>query len=459
MPGNPAAPKSFPYPPIWKDEARVQVLLAPFRERDVNPENYDSKMKFWKDIIVEYCLFRGKTYFCKQELQQTFALGRNRIPACLDTVFDELTRLGLIRSRNDYESDPLNSWSGWAVNKFWRTPLNKVKNVFLASSLVEKDLEEFVHLEVIKKYCSDLQVLFEKPPYPGTLHHYGELKDRVAAVINLSEGSFHMCLETLNVLQKIGLSRTEGTDGSNLTIHLVKIPSKSESAIIITESDHAIHNLLVTKQVLLKQLESIEKEILENEEKARLYVRDNKRMLAKTYLRKKHLLEKNHEKRSNALHNIEVLISNVDDAKSNGIVLEAYKYGSKALQDALTKSNLTFDNVEEVVSDVRETVEMSNELQDSLGNIKFNESTSIDDNDDELERELRELLGQPSEMASPKAKNEGNNNYMTDGQVSHKVEISDAELIAMLDALDVENSSPSHDASSTTTNVYREHAN
>lgn len=57
-----------------------------------------------------------------------------------------------------------------------------------------------------------------------------------------------------------------------------------------------MHNLEATKESLVKQLEDLELLIKENEDKARQYIGENKRTLAKTYLRKKQLLEKNHGK-------------------------------------------------------------------------------------------------------------------------------------------------------------------
>lgn len=45
-----------------------------------------------------------------------------------------------------------------------------------------------------------------------------------------------------------------------------------------------------------KQLEDIELDIKENDIKARQHIKDNQRVLAKSFLRKKHLLEKNHGK-------------------------------------------------------------------------------------------------------------------------------------------------------------------
>lgn len=68
----------------------------------------------------------------------------------------------------------------------------------------------------------------------------------------------------------------------------------SHPSVIINESDIGLHNLHTTRQLLLKQLENLEFQVAENEEKARQYIKENKRLLAKTYLRKKHLLEKSH---------------------------------------------------------------------------------------------------------------------------------------------------------------------
>lgn len=146
-------PEPYPYPQCWQDDARVQVLLAPFRDRSVNPENYDSKMKFWKDTIREYCQFKGKPNFCKQELQHNFTKGQ-RVPCCLDAVLEEMQRQKLIRLRKDYEYDPENSWSGWAVNSFVKKPLSwgfdKIKVKLGAKDEAQLGLIQFIHMEVIR---------------------------------------------------------------------------------------------------------------------------------------------------------------------------------------------------------------------------------------------------------------------------------------------------------------------
>lgn len=142
------SPKQFQLPAVLNDELRAQALYAPFRERSVNPENYDSKMKFWKDIILEFCLHRGTSTFSKYELLQTFSIGQ-RVPSCLDTVIGEMQRSGLIRPRLEYEYDPSNGWTGWAVLRFWKTPLHKIKNAVLSPNSGQQD-HMFVHLTAMK---------------------------------------------------------------------------------------------------------------------------------------------------------------------------------------------------------------------------------------------------------------------------------------------------------------------
>ncbi|XP_061396251.1 charged multivesicular body protein 7 [Musca vetustissima] len=440
------SPNKFPLPSVLRDDARVQALYGPFRERSVNPENYDSKMKFWKDTIVEFCLHKGMATFSKNELLHTFTVGQ-RVPSCLDTVIDEMKKNGLIRPRLEYEYDPANGWAGWAVLRLWKTPLNRIKNVILPTNT-----RQLGHMEY--KYCCNLQSIFEKPPYPGSIYSFEEVKNNISALLNISEDCLVLCLRTLFCQQQIGLRyrQNANADGNNNEmIHLIKIPSTSNSSVTVDDSDIALHNLQITRQSLLKQLEHLELQISENEEKTRQYIRENKRLLAKTYLRKRHLLEKSHVKRSDALHNIESLISNIDDAKHNGVILDAYKYGTKALQDVLKTSNLTFDNVEEVVSDMRETLDMNNDLQETIAKATPSECLSTDE-EDELERELKELFG---DRSAPSSTNIPDVWPTSDSResASQKIEISDAELIAMLDGLDVEQKTPVNSFSISDANI------
>lgn len=131
-------------------------------------------------------------------------------------------------------------------------------------------------------------------------------------------------------------------------------------------------------------------------------------------------------------------MSNVDEAHHSGVVLDAYKIGSKTLQKVLNESGLKYDNVDEVLADVRESLDQHKEVQDVMsgGTVDV-----VSHDDDELELELRDLMGEKSAAtaaASAQPMNlYGNNN-------KPEIVIDDANLIAMLEDLEVEEGSISH---------------
>ncbi|XP_055855681.1 charged multivesicular body protein 7 [Episyrphus balteatus] len=425
--------KKLLYPPCWSDDTRMDVLMAPFRLKSVNPENYVSKMLFWQEMITKYCEFKGSPSFNKRELQVAFQR-KNKTPYGLDNVLEEMRNLRKIRTRTEYMYDPENSWTGWAINSFVKKPLWwGVKKVWTAGD-DDDALLDYIQLEIVKKMCADLAIVLQK--HSGKLLHYDEVKAIISDAMNLNDDGLHICLHTLFCQKKVVLEFV--VENNERKIHLVKIPGKTDQNPEITETDRAFHNLQMTQKNLTVQLESLETDIKATDDKARQYLKENKRQLAKTYLRKKHLLEKNYEKRSIALNNVETLLSSVDEAQNNGVILETYKIGSKALQKVLNDSGLKYDNVDEIISDVKEAVDSHDEIQDTIASAHLNEK--FDDGD--LERELREILGEPEQKTAAAAEvvTGGNNNIQN-------IEVTDEELLAMLEGLEVEHDSPTKSSS------------
>jgi len=70
---------------------RLTVLLAPFKNREVNEVNYDNKMKFWKNTIISECDRRHRSSFSVNELK-TWFLFKGRSPLCLLTVVEDMFR-------------------------------------------------------------------------------------------------------------------------------------------------------------------------------------------------------------------------------------------------------------------------------------------------------------------------------------------------------------------------------
>lgn len=70
---------------------RLTVLMAPFKNREVNEVNYDNKMKFWKNAIISECERRHRCSFSINELK-TWYLLNGRSPLCLLTVVEDMYR-------------------------------------------------------------------------------------------------------------------------------------------------------------------------------------------------------------------------------------------------------------------------------------------------------------------------------------------------------------------------------
>lgn len=137
------------------------------------------------------------------------------------------------------------------------------------------------------------------------------------------------------------------------------------------------------------------------------------------------------------MHNIETLLSNVDEAHHSGVVLDAYKIGSKTLQKVLNESGLKYDNVDEVLADVRDTLDQHKEVQDVMSG----STVDVSHDEDELESELRNLMGEKS-TATAAASSQPINLYGNNNKP--EIVIDDENLLAMLDDLEVEDGSISH---------------
>lgn len=149
-----------------------------------------------------------------------------------------------------------------------------------------------------------------------------------------------------------------------------------------------------------------------------------------------------------ALHNIESLLSSVDEAQNSGVVLDAYKIGSNTLRKVLSDSGLKYDNVDEVLADVRDTLDQHREVQDVMSNSAVVEGVSQDE--DQLEKELRELCGETVTPASPSKMPFINNNGKAE------IVITDEEMIAMLESLEVEDGTMSSQSSARTLRAAQE---
>lgn len=87
-------------PDVWSDDVRMNALFAPFRSRNLNPLHYDNKLKFWKDLIIDYCKQNDIVEIDSHTAAHWF-IRKSIKPKCLDLVISELSKEKKLVARDE----------------------------------------------------------------------------------------------------------------------------------------------------------------------------------------------------------------------------------------------------------------------------------------------------------------------------------------------------------------------
>ncbi|CAH0765075.1 unnamed protein product [Bemisia tabaci] len=378
---DPAKSRTFEYPDFWTDAERMNALYAPFRNRNVNPLNFDTKLDFWKKMIEKWCLFQSNPLFSIKDIQ-TFFQRDTRRPLCLALVVDDLLKNKEIKSVDEFlqETPPEQSWSGWAVHSLVKSParwaFTKLKtNVFASNSTVQEDTE-FVHLPSLKVLAENLlkSVEFDH------LYDIEELKD-----VMKNEQPFSLTIVNLIVHYLSLQSKAIKTvlDGKTL----VKFVSdKGGQSLTISKEEEATYTLQSQERFLIENIEQLEMEKENLVKEAKSYLDRGLRKLAKVHLRKKMELEKTIEKRVLILENIQSLMSRVKEVDSNSQVFDTYQQGVFALESKIKEAGLNIDKIDDTMGKIEQALEDNDEIESTLSKVINSPS------DAEYEAELAALL-------------------------------------------------------------------
>lgn len=155
----------------------------------------------------------------------------------------------------------------------------------------------------------------------------------------------------------------------------------------LTDLETSIHTLEATERELSHVIGEMEVEMHNQEELAKQFLSEKKRVLAKNCLRKRNQMSVNLEKRTKCLENVQAILTKIHAVSGDAKVLEAYRLGTKSLQAALTGSGITLDSVEQVIHEMQDVIELHDDIQGAIS-----EPAIVEANEADLERELEELL-------------------------------------------------------------------
>lgn len=136
--------------------------------------------------------------------------------------------------------------------------------------------------------------------------------------------------------------------------YFLKFAALNGEAKEISEVERSMLNLEKSEASLNAIIVELGLKIDDTMKLVRECIREGKKPMAKTHLRTKHMLEKNLEKYSSTLENIQSIKFNIDQAQNDKNVINAYKSGSIALKQVLDDSGLTLDKVDEAIDDMKD---------------------------------------------------------------------------------------------------------
>lgn len=151
----------------------------------------------------------------------------------------------------------------------------------------------------------------------------------------------------------------------------------------------AIINLRGQIQLLTKKQTHLEQQIEELREKAKAYMVKKNTNMAKIQLKKSKILEGELTKSLQQVENLEMQLFTIENANLNLETVKAIGKANNAMKEINTSMNI--DKVEDTMDEVRENMDMNEEISEALTRpIGGSSSAYVDD--EELEDELAGLM-------------------------------------------------------------------
>lgn len=147
-------------PEEWLDDDRMNFMFSAFPEhRHVNPKHWDSKLQFWRKIILESCNHHNELSTDFNVLRRRFS--RNGLfPLGLTTVLEEMLRTGDFEVIDNITNTTNSGWVSWGFDIAKKTVSWTVENFILGSDM-KKTIEQGLvmvaveRLKVCKLYCDN----------------------------------------------------------------------------------------------------------------------------------------------------------------------------------------------------------------------------------------------------------------------------------------------------------------
>lgn len=376
-------------------------------------------------MIEDYCEYKGSSRVCLHELKTVFK--RNgTVPYCLQDVFDDMIAEGNLMNKDEFMLQP-KTLTSWAVDSFLVKPLSwgfgKIKEKIVSTNTQDEQTQFVVKSAV----CNQSKLLLDyiKAKFDTVqIISMDELMKGADNIDGVSLDGLLLALHHLSTVEKRVYieEHTNATDPAHHHKLLLKFSNGHQQVQPITEMERSIYNLEQTEKFLLETIEKKESQLDEVLKQVKDSLKDGKKQIAKTYLRKKHLMEADLLKSFNVLDNIQTMIQRVHSSKSDKEIMSTYKMGSDAIKIAFAESGINLDNVHDIIEDMQELYAGQEEYQAAISE-PLRGTYDIDDS--ALEKELMDMI---SDDDKNKKTNNAGGSPKTDNKKVDDMDQLDREL-------------------------------
>ncbi|KAI6184030.1 hypothetical protein M3Y97_00552400 [Aphelenchoides bicaudatus] len=367
-------------PTNWDTDGEMAGFMSALKIRDVNPQNYDRIVDFWRRMIEEYCHYEKKCLIDYDELKLNFKRG-NQLPAPLPKVLEELYNSQIIVPANELPS-PRQGWFKWIASK----------SSWLLGAALDVQKTEFIHLPTLKAQAKELlnfyKIQYENVDCPEVVE-YNELKARCVNTICESR-----CFDyVIDELMRQGECNEFTTETGERLLKFKDQNTKGPAKI--NHVDVSVHELRRMINKVDGELRRIEQKVNTFEKEARAAVQRKDKTAALHALRKKKRAEKEMQDKDVQYQRLVGMLEQLATSKQSREILDAYKTATAAYKSALERQGLSLDKVDETMDSIHEAIQDANDVDEALregfGSIPV-PSSHVSDAD--LEAELNSIINE-----------------------------------------------------------------
>lgn len=330
-----------------------------------------------------------------------------------------------LQSKAEFMTTPQN-WAGWAKNVLVVKPLSwgfgLIKEKLVGSSVAEDS--EFVVQSAVVNQSRQLMKHVRGKYVGDKIISMDQLMSDADNIEGLSQEGILVILHYMSSVEK-SVYVEENINASAETNHhklLLKFADPHKKVEPITEMERALHNLEQTEKFLQATIETKDHKLNEVLAQVKRSLSEGKKLLAKSQLRKKHLLEADLTKTLNVLDNIQTMIERVKSSEGDKDIISTYKIGSDAIKSVFFANGINVDNVHDIIEDMQEIYASQEEFESAISEPMRRPN---DADDSALEKELMDLLNEKD--TDKKTNNIGGGTAKVDSKTD-EMDLLDREL-------------------------------